>query len=307
MTALLKYISARLNPPDIRKVYKLHREAVHFIVHSAAYVNDGHYDRFIKAYDGHDIRVRVYPPRLISPKKRLILFFHGGGWVIDNIDRYHKICRQLAEITGSYVISVDYRLAPEYKFPCGFNDCYDAARYIYAAAAEKGISPRDIILAGDSAGGNLAAAVSLKARDTAEFKVYRQMLIYPVTACEFDDSSPYRSMHDNGTGCLLTAERMRGYLELYLDDISMKDDPYVAPIKASSLAGMPSTLVVTAGLDPLRDEGIAFAKRLYKTGGNVKAFCIEDAYHGFFATDLKMNAHAKKAVSMMMYFIRLTD
>lgn len=134
---------------------------------------------------------------------------------------------------------------------------------------------RNIILIGDSAGGNLAAAVSLRARDRHEFRVRRQILIYPATACEFGDDSPYLSMRQNGKGCLLTAERMRGYLDLYLNDISQKDDPYVSPIKAASLKGLPETLIITAENDPLRDEGEAFGKRLYNAGGNVRAFRIK--------------------------------
>lgn len=307
MTALIKHIIERFNPPDIRKFYKIHRETVHFLVHSAVKINDGHFDRIITAGDGHGILVRVYPPKIIGAKRRLLLFFHGGGWVIDDIDRYHKVCRQLAEITRSYVVSVDYRLAPEHKYPAGLNDCYEAARRIFAHARRRGYSSRDIILIGDSAGGNLAAAVSLKARNTGDFHVRRQILIYPATACEFDNASPFKSMHENGKGCILTAERMRGYLDLYLNDISQKNDPYVAPLKAQDFSRLPETLIITAENDPLRDEGEAYGKKLHKTGGSVMAFRIKDAYHGFFATDLLRHPHARKAVSMIMYFLRLTD
>lgn len=307
MSSFIDKIISRINPPDIRKVYRIHRELIHLLVRTAATAKDGHYDRDIMARDGRAIPVRVYPPSVLSPKKRVLIFFHGGGWVIDDIDRYHKVCKQLSQITGSYVISVNYRLAPENKYPAGLNDCYEAAGRVYKYAVKRGVSPNDIILAGDSAGGNLAAAVSLKARDRGEFRIRRQILIYPAADCEFGEDSQYRSFHENGKGCILTAERMRGYFELYVNCPEEKNDPYVAPFKAKSLKGMPDTLVITAERCPLRDEGEAFAKRLYKSGARVMAFRIKKAYHGFFASDLQFNPHARKAVSMIMYFLRLTD
>ena len=308
MNSIIDNIIKRLDPPDIRKVYKLHRELTSLAVHSAVRINDGHYDRFLTARDdGRQIPVRVYPPRIISPKRRLILFFHGGGWAVENIDRYHKVCSQLAVITGSYVISVEYRLAPENKFPAGLADCDEAARQVFAGAARRGISSRNVVLTGDSAGGNLAACVSLAAARRKEFRVRRQMLLYPATACEYGEDSPYKSVHEKGKGYILTAERMRGYLELYLDDPALKDDPFVAPIKAKSFNGYPATLIITAENDPLRDEGEAFGKRLYSAGRDVMAFRIKGAYHGFFGTDLQRHPDARKAVSMMMYFLRLTD
>lgn len=308
MKSFIDDMIRRFEPPDIRKFYKLHRELTSFAVHSAVRINDGHYDRFLTAReDGRQIPVRVYPPRVISPKRRIILFFHGGGWAVENIDRYHNVCSQLAAITGSYVISVEYRLAPENKFPAGLKDCYEAARQVFAGAARRGISGRDVILTGDSAGGNLAACVSLASRERREFRVGRQILIYPVTACEYGGNSPYASVHEKGKGYILTAERMRGYMELYLKKPGQKENPYVAPIKAKSLKGFPATLIITAENDPLRDEGEAFGKRLYSEGCDVMAFRIKGAYHGFFGTDLKLNPDARRAVSMMMYFIRLTD
>lgn len=308
MREFIDNIIKHLDPPDIRKVYKLHRELTSLVVHSAVRINDGHYDRYLTAReDGRQIPVRVYPPSMISPKRRLILFFHGGGWAVENIDRYHKVCRQLAVITGSYVISVEYRLAPENKFPAGLSDCYEAARQVFAGAARRGISSRNVVLTGDSAGANLAACVSLAAAKRREFKVRRQMLLYPATACEYGEDSPYASVHEKGRGYILTAERMRGYLELYLDDPARKDNPYVAPIKAESYGHYPATLIITAENDPLRDEGEAFGRRLYHEGCDVMAFRIKGAYHGFFGTDLQINPDAHKAVSMMMYFLRLTD
>ncbi|MBQ5332247.1 MAG: alpha/beta hydrolase [Oscillospiraceae bacterium] len=307
MLSFFDNIIRLIDPPDIRKVYRVHRELIHLLVRTAATAKDGHYDRDIIARDGRAIPVRIYPPSVLSPKKRVIIFFHGGGWVIDDIDRYHKVCRQLSMITGSYVVSVNYRLAPEHKFPAGLNDCYEAAKGIFRYAVRRGVSSNDIILAGDSAGGNLAAAVSLMARDRGSFRIRRQILIYPATDCEFGEDSPYPSFRENGRGCILTAERMRGYLELYLNRPEEKYNPYAAPIKAKSLNGMPDTLIITAERCPLRDEGEAFGKKLFKSGCRVMAFRIKKAYHGFFASDLQFNPHARKAVSMIMYFLRLTD
>ncbi|MCM1577844.1 MAG: alpha/beta hydrolase [Ruminococcus sp.] len=307
--SLIDVVIRHIEPPDIRSFYKIHRELANFFVHRTVnLINDGHYDRFLTAReDGRQIPIRIYPPRNISPKRRIILFFHGGGWAVENIDRYHLVCSQLAAITGSYVISAEYRLAPENKFPAGLKDCYEAARQVYGGAARRGISSRNVILTGDSAGGNLAACVSLAARERGEFRVRRQVLFYPVTACEYGEDSPYESVREKGKGYILTAERMRGYLDLYLDRPSRKNSPYVAPIKAKSFEKYPATLIVTAENDPLRDEGEAFGKRLYDEGCDVMAFRIKGAYHGFFGTNLQFNPDARKAVSMMMYFIRLTD
>ena len=307
MKNIIDEMISRITPPDIRKVYRVHRELIHLLVRTAATAKDGHYDKNITVHDGRAIPVRVYPPSMLSPRKRVLVFFHGGGWVIDDIDRYHKVCKQLSTITGSYVVSVNYRLAPEHKYPAGLDDCFEAAEMIYKYAVKSGISRNDIILIGDSAGGNLAAATALKARDTGAFRIRRQILIYPATDCEFGGDTPYKSFKENGKGCILTADRMRGYLELYLNTPDEKNDPYVAPMKAKSLKGMPDTLVITAERCPLRDEGEALAKRLYKSGARTMAFRIKKAYHGFFATDLQFNPHARQAVSMIMYFLRLTD
>ncbi len=307
MDRLVKKIISKLEPPDIRKVYKAQRSTAHFFVRNAAKISDGHFDRTVTVRDGYRVPIRIYPPRTVNAAPRMILFFHGGGWVIDDIDRYHKVCRQLADISGSWVVSVDYRLAPEHKYPIPLYDCYDVTRFIFCKCERYGLSKRNIILMGDSAGGNLAAAVSLMARDKQSFKVHRQILLYPVTACEYNEDSPYKSVHENGRGCLLTAERMRGYLELYLNDISEKELPYVAPIKARSLKYMPKTLIITAENDPLRDEGEAFGRRLYNENKNVMAFRFKDAYHGFFATDLVHNANAGKAVSIIKYFLNLSE
>ena len=146
MPSLVKKLISSFNPPDIRKFYKIHREIVHFMVRSAVKVNDGHFDKYVTAPDGHNIRVRIYPPRTIGNSTRLLVFYHGGGWVIDDIDRYHKVCRQLAEMTGSYVLSVDYRLAPEHKYPAGLDDCYEVTRLVFANAARYGIKKRNTIV-----------------------------------------------------------------------------------------------------------------------------------------------------------------
>lgn len=307
MEKLLKTMIEHFDPPDIRKFYKLHREITHLLVHSSVKAGDGHSDMEITAADGGRIPVRIYSPGLISSRKRILIFFHGGGWVIDDIDRYHKVCTQLAAITGSYVVSADYRLAPENKFPAGLDDCCETIRQVFRYSKIRGISPRDIVLIGDSAGANLAAAAANRLRDEKILRVSRQILIYPVTDCEFGEDSPYSSMHENAKGCILTAERMRGYLELYLNDISEKNDPYAAPMKTKSFSQMPNTLIITAENDPLRDEGEEYGRRIFNAGGNAMAFRIRGAYHGFFASDLYRHPHARKAVSMIMYFLRLTD
>lgn len=272
-----------LSYPDInvKKNYKLVRSAInatnyHFL--QAFYRTWDH--RIL--LDGREIPVRVYSPLEERPYP-VLLFFHGGGWVTGNINSYNKVCTNLARLTRHIVVSVDYRLAPEHPFPAGLNDCYTAARELFTNADLFHIKPEQITLIGDSAGANLAAAVSLMARDRGDFHPVRQILIYPATYNDHSESSLFDSIRENGTDYLLTSKRVDDYMDLYKSCDEDLINPYFAPLLAPDLSGQPDTLLITAQFDPLRDEGEAYGKKLRKHGNRVKIHRVSDALHGFFS------------------------
>lgn len=237
--------------------------------------------------DGREIRVRIYTPRK-QTDPRLLLFFHGGGWVLESVDTYHTVCRNLAGRTGCRVASVEYGLAPEHVFPEGLEDCYAAARAVYCNPETFGVRSHEITLIGDSAGGNLAAAVSLMARDRGEFSVAQQILIYPATYYDHSPESRFDSVRENGTGYLLTAKRVQDYMALYAGgDESVQRNPYFAPLCAPDLSRQPRTLVITAEFDPLRDEGEAYARALREAGNEVEQLRMPDALHGYFSLPVR--------------------
>lgn len=186
------------------------------------------WDREIWAGD-HNIPVRIFAPDVKGPHP-VLLFFHGGGWVTGNIDSYDKVCTNMAKITGHIVVSVDYQLAPERKFPAAPEDCYRAAKEIFAHCDMFGNTPDDITLIGDSAGGNLAAVVSLMARDRGEFFPKRQILLYPATNNDHTENSPFESVRTNGKGYLLTSKRMVDYMALYRSSDEDLQNPILLPL-----------------------------------------------------------------------------
>lgn len=237
--------------------------------------------------DGHDIRVRIYTPKK-QTDGRLLLFFHGGGWVLESVDTYNAVCRNLARRTGCRVASVEYGLAPEHVFPEGLEDCYAAAREVYRHPEQFGVRSQEITLVGDSAGGNLAAAVSLMARDRGEFEVAQQILIYPATYHDHLPDSRFDSVRENGTDYLLTAKRVCDYMMLYAGgDPKHMRNPYFAPLLAPDLSRQPRTLVITAEFDPLRDEGEAYARALREAGNSVEQYRMPDALHGYFSLPVR--------------------
>ena len=216
-----------------------------------------------------------------------ILFLHGGGWVTESVDTYERICAEMADATGQPVLAVEYRRAPEYRFPIALMDCYAAAKALYTGALLPGVKPAQITVIGDSAGGNLAAALSLMARDRGEFMPARQVLVYPALWNDYSEHSPYASVRENGRGYILTSEKMQEYLGLYQRTEADRENPYFAPLLEKNLSGLPKTLILTAGHDPLRDEGEDFAARLLAAGNEVRLYRIEKAQHGFFALGFK--------------------
>lgn len=267
----------------------------------------------VEVYNGaHRIPMRLYFPTERAMKEGLkkgsafpvLLFFHGGGWVTDSVENYDRVCSRMAQSTEHIVVSVEYRLAPEYPFPTGLEDCYAAARALYTAEPFLQRADRQrITLMGDSAGGNLAAAVSLLARARGEFMPYRQILIYPALNNCYTEESPYKSVEENGRDYLLTAAKMENYLNLYQRTPADRQNPLFAPLLEKDLWGMPETLILTAELDPLRDEGEAYAARLKEAGNYVEAYRIPEAFHGFFALGIKF-LHVQESFGYMNNFLK---
>ena len=226
---------------------------------------------------GGEITVRSYTPAGTGPRPALV-FYHGGGWVIGDLYTHDGICRSLANAAGCVVASVDYRLAPESKYPVAAEDSYAGFSWVMANAARLGIDGRRVAVGGDSAGGNLAAVVSLMARDRNMSAPVQQTLIYPVTNHDLDTPS-YR---ENATGFLLTRDAMRWFWDHYLAREAQGKEPDASPLLASSLTGLAPALVITAGCDPLRDEGEAYAARLRDAGVPVTLTRYEGMFHGFF-------------------------
>jgi acetyl esterase len=222
------------------------------------------------------IPVRIYAPEGPAPKPGLV-YFHGGGWARGNLDTHDILCRALANGGGCVVVSVDYRMAPEHTFPAAIDDSVAATRWVAEHATRIGVDPTRLAVGGDSAGGNLAAAVALVLRDESGPALVHQLLIYPVTDYNLDT----RSYLDNAEGYNLTREAMRFYWRLYLRDDSDADDPRASPLRARHFANLPAAFVITAEYDPLRDEGRAYADRLREGGTPVVHRDYAGMIHGF--------------------------
>ena len=257
-----------------------------------------------KIFNGdYQVPVRIYRTKKHKKVENIsvILFLHGGGWVSESIETYNKICKNLADKTNHVVVSVDYRLAPEHKFPTALEDCYAVAKALFVNN-DLNINPNNITLVGDSAGGNLAAALSLLARDRGEFMPKRQILIYPCVNCDFSDETPYRSVIENGSDYLLTRKNMIDYVNMYKSCDEDLQSPYFAPILAKDFSNQPKTLIVTAEFDPLRDEGEAYGEKLRVAGNEVEVHRISDALHGFFALSTRY-FHVKQLYKYLNGFL----
>lgn len=282
---------------DIKKNYKFYRMAQRLI---APPVKKNYKALDTKVMSGNrEIPIRVFLPEVRS-SDNVMIFFHGGGWVVGDIDSYTPVCSSLADALGQTVISVDYSLAPENPFPQGVEDCYIATREIFQNTHLLGCSQEDLILIGDSAGGNLAAVVSLMARDRGEFSPGRQILIYPATNFDHTETSPFKSVQENGEDYLLTAERIQDYMDLYVPNLEDRKHPYVAPLLSEDLSRQPKTLIITSEFDPLRDEGEAYGKKLRRAGNIVRIFQMKDALHGYLTNPL-----AQETIESTYEIIRL--
>jgi acetyl esterase len=226
--------------------------------------------------DGGEITVRLYAPAGVGPHPVLV-FYHGGGWVIGDLYTHDGLCRSIVNAAGCAVASVDYRLAPEFKFPVAVEDSYAALKWVAANGPRLGLDSARLAVGGDSAGGNLAAVMALLARDRRGPRILLQVLVYPVTNYDFGP----RSYAENATGYVLTTEDMRWFWRHYLSREEQGQEVTASPLRAKSLADLPSALVMTAGCDPLRDEGDAYAARLRDAGVPVTLTQYPGMFHGF--------------------------
>lgn len=242
---------------------------------------------------GGEIPVRVYYPKESQASYSGLVFFHGGGWVTGNIDSHDDICRSLTNLANCVTISVDYRLAPENKFPAGVEDAYASAQYVYEHAKEFQVDPSRIAVGGDSAGGNLAAVVSNLAKERSTIEICCQLLMYPSTGAGV--TPPFKSMHENAEGYLLTSALINWFLGHYLNNEEEKQSPLVSPMFYEDFKGLPPTLVITAEFDPLRDEGEAYAKKLAEAGVEVERIRYDGTIHGFVSMS-KMIDKGKEAL-----------
>lgn len=225
---------------------------------------------------GGPLPLRIYRPTAASPLPAL-LYLHGGGWTIGDLDTHDVVCRDLARASGCAVVSFEYRLAPEHPFPAAADDALAAWRWLRGHADELGIAADRVAIGGDSAGGNLAAGACLDLRAAGEPLPAFQLLIYPST----DQRAVAPSHTTNGKGYLLTTETVAYYRDNYLPDPATRVDPRTSPLLHSDLAGLPPALVLTAGFDPLRDEGLQYADALSAAGVATQYVCFERQIHGF--------------------------
>ena len=229
------------------------------------------------SFPGPDSRVslRIYHPTGTAAAP-LLMFFHGGGFVIGDLDSHEELCRRLCAGIGAVVVSVDYRRAPEAKFPAAPEDCYAATCWAVANASRLGADATRLYVAGDSAGGNLAAVVAIMSRERQGPEIAHQILIYPVTDCAFET----RSYNDNATGYYLTKKMMQWFWQQYLGSDDQRANPLASPLRAK-LDDLPSATIITAEYDPLLDEGKAYADALISAGVEVNYKRFAGMIHGF--------------------------
>lgn len=234
-------------------------------------------DEQIEVRDGKKIRLRIYHPSQ-GQNLPLIVYFHGGGFVVHTIETFDLVCRRLCKGNQAIVISVDYRLAPEFKFPIPSQDCYDATVWAAKNASKLGANPDQLTVMGDSAGGNLATIVSILARDNRGPAIKNQVLVYPTVDARLN----HPSIHKFASGYFLSRPRMDWYLEQYIRNEEDILNPLMSPLLTADLSNLPPAFVFTAAYDPLKDEAEAYAIRLKEAGNEVVFKEFPNVIHGFF-------------------------
>ena len=244
------------------------------------------------------LRARLYRPAGAGSAPPGLVYFHGGGFIYGDLDTHDVVCRGIAQGTPCAVVSVDYRLAPEHRFPAAVEDAFAATAWIAANGAALGIDPARLVVAGDSAGGNLAAVTALMARDAGGPALSMQVLVYPTT----DFAEETESVARFAEGYLLTREGIRWVKRSYLRDERDAFDWRASPLRAGDFSRLPAAYVITAGFDPLRDEGGAYAERLAKAGTAVTHECFEGQVHGFLlmGADMAAAGHAIHRIGQML-------
>jgi acetyl esterase len=222
------------------------------------------------------VPMRIYwPSGLAADPLPVVVYFHGGGWVLCDLDTHDGVCRLLAAGAGAIVVAVDYRRAPEHRYPAAADDAYAAVCWVHRYASGLGGDPSRLVVAGDSAGGNLAAVTCLRARDLGGPALMGQLLIYPVTDC-------LAERPDQTEGYLLRSSHMTWFTRQYLASPEQALDAYASPLRALTLTGLPPAMVLTVGHDPLCSEGAAYASRLSRSGVPVASYHVEGLFHGVF-------------------------
>lgn len=234
-------------------------------------------NRQITRPDGTELLIRITVPKDQPAPHGICLYFHGGGWVLNSIDTHDDLVRRLTAESGCVFVNVEYRLAPEFKYPAAIDDAYTALLWAYEHASELGCDPNRIAVSGDSAGGNLAAAVCLMSRDRGGPPIGFQALIYPITDCNFERPS----YQENAEGYFLTRREMKWFWNHYVSSPDQMREPYASPLLASSLAELPPAIILTAEFDPLRDEGEAYAAALRAAGVSVTLRRYDGMIHAF--------------------------
>ncbi|MCB0755107.1 MAG: alpha/beta hydrolase, partial [Flavobacteriales bacterium] len=230
----------------------------------------------IPVRDGSQIPVRIYRPTQ-EENLKTIVFYHGGGFVLRDIESHDDLCRRIAKKTGALVISVGYRLAPEYKFPIPVYDCYDALLWASSNAAAYGGNPKDLVVMGDSAGGNLATVTSILSRDENGPKIAKQVLIYPAADARLN----HPSIDKFKDGYLLTKDMMHWFVDHYAKTPEDKLNPLMSPLLTEDLSNLPSAFVSTSDHDPLKDEGEAYYAKLLAAGNQAIFKEYKNTIHGF--------------------------
>ncbi len=277
--ALLDLMAARkvppthtLTPQDARRFYLERRAVTQPAPRPVAEV------RGLAATGPHGaIPLRLYRPAGVASPAPTLVYYHGGGWVMGDLDTHDSLCRDLADAARCAVVAVDYRMGPEHRFPAAVDDVLAATRWLQANAADLGLDAQRFAVGGDSAGGNLAAVVALAWRDAGEpIALKLQLLIYPAT----DMRAVAPSHSHNGQGYMLTSDTIAYFRGHYINP-DQYADWRASPLLHPNLAGLPPALVITAGFDPLRDEGLLYANALSAAGGSTQYVCFERQIHGF--------------------------